>query len=73
MRTYRGMHEAEGSAAKILGVLMILIGAYVFVSLYNLLSLKIPITQEQLLIICAAATIIGGIYMIAKGGHHRYY
>jgi len=64
--------SAEGSFAKILGVLIIIAGAYTFLKIYSKIQLQI-FSNEQLLIICAAAAIIGGLYMIASSHRKRLY
>ncbi len=66
-------HGAEGSIAKIIGVIFILIGAYTLLTFYKIISFAIPASPEQILLACAIGSVIGGLYMLVRGGsQHRY-
>jgi hypothetical protein len=69
-----GMRNAEGSIAKVIGVIFLVIGAYTLLTFYKVISFEIPgITQEQLFLLCALGSAICGIYMLLKGGSHHGY
>jgi len=69
---YGPSHEAEGSIAKVFGVIFVIIGGYALLTFYKVISFQIQVvTSEQLFLMCAMASVIGGLYMLVKGGSRR--
>ncbi len=74
MRRYpRAMyhHNAEGSIAKILGIIFILMGIYALLDFYGIFTID-AISETYALIGCAIGSILGGLYMLGKSSRNPY-
>jgi len=72
MARYYGMHEgAEGGAAKLLGIIFILIGVYALLNFYGIFSIE-AIKNNYVLIGAAIGSILGGLYMAGRSGKKYY-
>jgi len=74
MRRYASPYQnTEGGISKILGIIFVLFGIYAILDLYGIFSIE-TISNSYIILGCAIAAILGGLYMVGRSGrnHYRY-